>query len=926
MVGFDSPSYDVDLERNPEMRKEQLVSEISHALRFKGHCILKLGMDEDLLEQASDEAIDLKRAGKMQPPPAQLIDALLGPEGTNEYCRLDELPEDEGDEDVEVGPELTKISQRLQQIAGAGITVCASDGLDNCAKSGDYLIRGGDYSDEIAELTEDTCTSWLSLLNRARFMLVYFFGEGRGQLELTPFDEDSQSVEIPTEPDMLVILRADQMHHKHQSSRGEFSIISWILAAEHSTTRGWTGGLSRTLGVAIPTARELIEWSQERIKDLVDMEDTEKFQTEVPREWQLMMRHSFFRNNHNPVAVRGEAGHMPTTNSNRVLWEVMNQGADFVTEVPYMRWDHELYYDEDPNCWMQSNCFRPWLITKTSIKHGQFIEGVDLFDNKFFGVSNMEAQGMDPMQRHILETSYEALYGAGYNKKLLMGKYIAVFTGCSNPEWNYIDKEAGACSGTGSSQAITSNRTSFLLGIQGPSTSIDCEQSSAGMALMLGCTAVSPNNERRTTSGGDSEAAICGGVFLQMSPFMWPRFNAYMNPKGRCFSFDQAANGYVRGECCASAALKPYAEKVDNQLLVVDAPCIGTLVGWRMTNNGRSAGLAAPSGPAEQEAIADCVRHAGISPLDVDAMECHAGGSLLHDGVEVASTTSVLRGLEGGDREMLTLCSSKPNVGVQQEACAMTAFLKVLYNISYANQAPVIHLKQLNPHIEIGEEVAVNFNSEAMAFRDSRVFHGFGTRGLGGTNINMVSWFSADGSRVPVVKPKMERASFSYWPAGGGMLESDIKASEGYFIIGTWTNWRTPEEMVRQRDGSFTATVTLGDGCVEAFQILLDGEKDKVLHPERPNALPGSRLLGPTMGYYLHGQNLNWVIDGREVTLPAVDDAISSLVPSSSAKQQLRSSKDALAHARDQGQAGDTYEVKLFISGKYRAVTWSKMT
>ncbi|CAE7461697.1 ppsA [Symbiodinium natans] len=420
-------------------------------------------------------------------------------------------------------------------------------------------------------------------------------------------------------------------------------------------------------------------------------------------------------------------------------------------------------------------------------------------------------------------------------------------------------------------------------------------------------------------------AAICGGVFLQMSPFMWPRFNAYMNPAGRCFSFDQAANGYVRGECCASAALKPYAEKVDNQLLVVDAPVLGTLVGWRMTNNGRSAGLAAPSGPAEQEAIADCVRHAGISPLDVDAMECHAAGSLLSDGVEVASTLSVLRGMEGGDREMLTVSSAKPNVGVQQEACAMTSFLKVLYNISYANQAPAIHLKQLNPHIELGE-AAVNFNNEAMAYRDSRVFNGFGTRGLGGTNINMLCWFSADGSRVPVVKPKMERASFSYWPAGGGMLESDLKASEGYFIIGTWTNWRTPEEMVRQKDGSFTTTVTLGEDCVEAFQILLDGEKDKVLHPERPNALPGSRLQGPTMGYYLHGQNLNWVIDGREVTLPAVEDAISSILPSSSVKQKLRSSQDALAHARDQGQPGDQYEVKLYISGKYRAVTWSKIT
>ena len=29
-------------------------------------------------------------------------------------------------------------------------------------------------------------------------------------------------------------------------------------------------------------------------------------------------------------------------------------GADFVTDVPYMRWDHDVYYDEDPNCWMQA--------------------------------------------------------------------------------------------------------------------------------------------------------------------------------------------------------------------------------------------------------------------------------------------------------------------------------------------------------------------------------------------------------------------------------------------------------------------------------------------------------------------------------------------------------------------------------------------
>lgn len=74
----------------------------------------------------------------------------------------------------------------------------------------------GDYSDEVAELSEETCSEWLSVLNRAKLLsmssktfkdierhsktralrLVYFFGEGRGQLELLPFDEDSDAVEI----------------------------------------------------------------------------------------------------------------------------------------------------------------------------------------------------------------------------------------------------------------------------------------------------------------------------------------------------------------------------------------------------------------------------------------------------------------------------------------------------------------------------------------------------------------------------------------------------------------------------------------------------------------------------------------------------------------------------------------------------------
>lgn len=884
--------------------------------------MLRLGVDEDMLLEATDEAIDLKRTGRFHAPPPQLLDGLLGPEGTREFTRLDGLHvPDEDEEDVQIGPTLLRLKERVMEITGTSSAFCSSIGFDNCSSSGPLLIRGGDPGAEVAELTEESCSSWISTMNRAKVMVIYFLGEGDGRLEMQPFDEDSDSIEIRTRPDMMVILRADSLHHRHVSTSSDFALVSWVLIGETATTRGWKGTINRAYGNVLPTAKELVEWSQERLKELVSMEVQEKLEDEIPREWQMMMRHSFFKNNHNPVAVRGEAGHMPATNNNEAFWESCNMGVDLVTDVPFQRWEHELYYDSDPNCYLQAATFRPQYHSgyiRTSVKHGQFIEGIDLFDNKFFGVSVMEAKGMDPMQRHVLETSYEALYNAGYTKKTLMGAYIAVFTGCSNPEWNYIDKEAGACSGTGSSQAITSNRTSFLLGIMGPSTSIDCEMSSAGMALILGATAVSPNNTRRTESGNDSQAAIVGGVFLQLSPFMWPRFNAWMNPVGRCFAFDQNANGYVRGECCASVALKPYAEKVDDQLVIADGPCIGTLTGWRMTNNGRSAGLCAPSGPAEQEAIAESLRHAGISPLDLDAMECHGAGSLLADAVEVSSAATVLRGCKGGDQEPLILGSVKTHVGAQMEACAMTAFIKVLHNIQFANNAPTAHLKQLNPHLEIGEGTFC-INSEAMPYRDSRAFHGVSSRGMGGSNVNLVVWYYADGTRVPLVRPKMDRVSFAYWPGGGGMLESDYKASEGYYIVGSWAEWNRPHEMALQKDRSFVHTVTLGANCFETFQILLDGDRDKVLHPERPGAPAGSRVVGPSTRYQAEG--LNWLIDGRDI--PATSST--AVVSESSLQVPAYGFGASVSSARDRGQPGDEFEVRLLISGKYRALTWKKL-
>jgi len=293
----------------------------------------------------------------------------------------------------------------------------------------------------------------------------------------------------------------------------------------------------------------------------------------------------------------------------------------------------------------------------------------------------------------------------------------------------------------------------------------------------------------------------------------------------------------------------------------------------------------------------------------LDGLECHAEGGALSDNVELAAAARVLRGGEGGDKEVLAVGSVKTNAAVHREASAMAGILKVLMNISYANNAPTIHLKRLNPYFEAGS-AAVRINTESMAYRDSRVFHGIGSRGWGGTNINLVCWGFADASVVPFAKPKMFRQSFAFWPS----LEDAKETETGFSVVGSWSDWKKTEPMTRSMDGSYVLNVTLGDKCFESFQIWLDGDRGKVLHPDQPNAPSGSSALGPDPLDLIQKYHLNWLIDGR---------GSGASKPGSLARPGQRPAAE-VQRARDLGQPGDQYRVKL-LQGRFRAVTWEKV-
>jgi acyl transferase domain-containing protein len=61
-----------------------------------------------------------------------------------------------------------------------------------------------------------------------------------------------------------------------------------------------------------------------------------------------------------------------------------------------------------------------------------------LFDNGFFGISNVEAKAIDPQHRMMLEVAYEAFEDAGLPMDSLKGSDTAVFCAISNHDYDRI--------------------------------------------------------------------------------------------------------------------------------------------------------------------------------------------------------------------------------------------------------------------------------------------------------------------------------------------------------------------------------------------------------------------------------------------------------------------------------------------------------
>ena len=139
-----------------------------------------------------------------------------------------------------------------------------------------------------------------------------------------------------------------------------------------------------------------------------------------------------------------------------------------------------------------------------------------LFDHSFFGIHHKEAESMDPQQRMLLETVYEAIESAGYSIQQLKGSQTAVFVGqMNNDYYNVLIRDVDSAPqylATGATLSIMSNRVSYFFDWKGPSATIDTACSSSLVALHQAVQSLR-NNE--------SQMAVAAGVSLILGPEMY---------------------------------------------------------------------------------------------------------------------------------------------------------------------------------------------------------------------------------------------------------------------------------------------------------------------------------------------------------------------------------------------------------------------
>ncbi|MCC9070758.1 SDR family NAD(P)-dependent oxidoreductase [Flavobacterium sp. F-65] len=434
------------------------------------------------------------------------------------------------------------------------------------------------------------------------------------------------------------------------------------------------------------------------------------------------------------IAIIGMECVFPDAKNLAEYWRNIILGKDCVTEVPDERWNKDIYYQPDSNSSDVSHS-----------KWGGFIPKID-FDPLDFGIPPQSLAAIEPTQLLTLLVAKRAMEDAGYGEKQINRDNISVIIGAEggndlansysfrgyykqvfgelHEEVKKVFPHTTEDSFPGILANVIAGRITNRLDLGGRNFTVDAACASSLAAIDLAC---------QELILGKSDMVLAGGVDLHngINDYLMFSSTHALSRKGRCATFDSAADGIALGEGVAILVLKRYEDALR------DGDRIYSVIkGVGGSSDGKALGLTAPRKIGQERALERAYDQAGVSAAAVGLVEAHGTGTVVGDKTELTALTNLFS-RSGALPAQTHLGSVKTQIGHTKCAAGLAGLIKASMAVFYGVKPPTLHLHQPNSYFN-ADTSPFAFHAETGLWSEKKRYAGISAFGFGGTNFHMV--------------------------------------------------------------------------------------------------------------------------------------------------------------------------------------------